>query len=785
MVCASKCNGTHDCFLCDVGLRLVPASSAEALVLPNTGLARTRCQHSGSSVQNTMSTRGFRAFLLGVLAVLMVMVGPRSALFAAATQFQPVVPQDKAEVLALGDDPIIPITEQPFYPELLAISRHWAKAPLNRVVGDSPRATLLNFYAVMARVSHELQLINQMRDQERGLFWSPAARQRIEDAEELFSLAVQALDATVFPESVRDDMAQEAAIELKEVLDYVLTHSTVPILIPDQAGLKALNDQRSSTSESWTLPLTTITLSSKAIDADGAGGFLFAGTTVRHVGRMFDNIRGLPEINQPFASPNFYANFIYTPGFLSPPLWYVKLPLKLRGFLEMALDGQTLLQIISALVVLVIYGVFLVFLLKRLLHTYHYWQGEGERRGTGRSSWFQDHISWYRVLLSFPLLPLTRFSEVVIDDFINVTGVELLVVTYLLFVCYFLVAAGFSFFVFEAVGCSLSGSLVEWRGGGSDLQLRRVSNLVMPICRVLGGIVAVVMIYRLLVVLGLPATTVLAFSAVPGLAIGLGASKLLGNLFGGLSIQTDRPVRVGEFCRIGENLGFVSKIGMRSLELQTLESRVTIPNAIVDEQTIVNFSRRQPGSDELPTQSLLLRLIVTRKFNPDQIADLLRFARLAVVAIQGVEEPLVSVEEDAGEGSTLLCHCQVNVQSWGEYIAVRERILLRLEEVVEQIHLCQRQIGVSYDTSVEQLGQIPALIRDLVERDPLLNLRSCRLMTIAAFSYEFSFRFHAHHATLSAIKDAINRLNKDLLACFAAEGIEIPYPTAVEIRKEA
>jgi MscS family membrane protein len=158
---------------------------------------------------------------------------------------------------------------------------------------------------------------------------------------------------------------------------------------------------------------------------------------------------------------------------------------------------------------------------------------------------------------------------------------------------------------------------------------------------------------------------------------------------------------------------------------------------------------------------------------------------LAIEAMAGVEEPLISVEEENGDGCTLLCHCLVDVQSWDQYIAVRERILLRLEEVVEQIHLCQRSIGVSYETSMAQLDRIPGLIRDLVERDPLLQLRSCRLMTIAAFSYEFSFRFHAHHATLSAIKDAINRLNKDLLACFASEGLEIPYPTAVEIKKEA
>ncbi|MEY3963546.1 MAG: hypothetical protein RLZZ106_801, partial [Cyanobacteriota bacterium] len=547
-----------------------------------------------------MTPRWFKAFLAACLALFLVVMGPQGA-SPAAKAVGLVAQTSTAERAAPSDSSVIPITQQPFYPELLAVSQRWRDAPLSRVVGVSPRETLLNFYAVMARVNHELQSTTGMREQETGWLWSSAARRHIAEAEELFALAVQALDASVFPESVRDDMAQEAAIQLKEVLDYVLTHSDVPIQIPDQAELKSLNEQRSKSSETWTLPLTTITLSGDVVDPDGEPGFLFSGTTVRHIGRMYQHIRGLPAVDQPFASPGFYSGFIYTPGFLSPPLWYVRLPQHFRGFLETEFGGQTLLQILATLTTLLIYGLVLVLLLRRLFHTYRYWQRGDERAASSLRSWQQSQMSWYRVLLVFPLLPLTRFSEVFIDDYINFTGVPLLVVTYLLFVCYFLAAGCFFFYFFEALGCTVSKRLVLWRGGSSELQLRRVSNLVMPVCRVLGGLVAVVMIYRLLVVLGLPTTTVLAFSAVPGLAIGLGASKLLGNLFGGLSIQTDRPVRVGEFCRIGDNLGFVSKIGLRSLELQTLESRVTIPNAIVDEQTIVNFSRRQASGEALST----------------------------------------------------------------------------------------------------------------------------------------------------------------------------------------
>lgn len=577
-------------------------------------------------------------------------------------------------------------------------------------------------------------------------------------------------------------------MQLKEVLDHVFSHSTVPITIPDAAGMKRLNDSRSQPSQSWTLANTAITLAveekaSEENTREVNSGFRFTGGTVRQIGRMYDEIRNLQAIPQPYATPGLYGAYITTPGYLAAPKWYLRLPPALRRVLELEHQGQTVLQIATALAVLLLYGWLLRQIGRSLLHTYRHRRiGSGSRPG---GAWLLDNLAWKRVLLTLPLLPLTWLSKTFIDDSVNVTGTPLLLITYLFFIAYFIAAGFFVFFLFEALGRSLSEWLARLRCGGSELQLRRVSNLVMPVSRMLGGLVAVVLIYRLLIVLGLPSATVLAFSAVPGLAIGLGASKLLGNLFGGLSIQTDRPVRVGEFCRIGENLGFVTRIGLRSLELETLESRVTIPNAIADEETIVNFSRRQPNSDAPPTQSLVVRLAVNHRFSPEQVADLLSFARRAVQAIEELEQPLVSLEQEGIDNVTLICHGLVAAHAWPHYLAARERLLLRLEEVVEQVRLCQRQIGVSYDTGSEQLQRLPALIAGVVSRDPLLALQACRLMTISDFSYDFVFRLHGHHASFGAFKDAINRLNQDLLACLAAEGIEIPYPTAVEIQKEA
>lgn len=114
----------------------------------------------------------------------------------------------------------------------------------------------------------------------------------------------------------------------------------------------------------------------------------------------------------------------------------------------------------------------------------------------------------------------------------------------------------------------------------------------MPFSRFLGAIFAVILLYQLLLRLGMPRphpNAVIAFSAMPGLAIGLGGSRLLSNLFAGIAIQSDRPIRVGKFCKICGNTGFTSRIGLRSIDLATLVGRITIPNNKVEDATIFNY----------------------------------------------------------------------------------------------------------------------------------------------------------------------------------------------------
>lgn len=92
---------------------------------------------------------------------------------------------------------------------------------------------------------------------------------------------------------------------------------------------------------------------------------------------------------------------------------------------------------------------------------------------------------------------------------------------------------------------------------------------------------------------GINLTAVIAGLGVGGIAVALAAQKTLENLIGGITIVSDQPLRVGDFCRAGEYQGTVQAVGLRSTRIRTLaRTVVSIPNGQLAVMNIENFSLR-------------------------------------------------------------------------------------------------------------------------------------------------------------------------------------------------
>jgi MscS family membrane protein len=190
------------------------------------------------------------------------------------------------------------------------------------------------------------------------------------------------------------------------------------------------------------------------------------------------------------------------------------------------------------------------------------------------------------------------------------------------------------------------------------------------------GIALVSLIHNL----GFNVAGILAGLGVGGLAVALAAQKTLENLFGGITIIADRPVEVGQVCRVGEHFGTVEEIGMRSTRLRTLDrTLVTIANAEFAGARIDNFSRR----DKMRLYTVLQ---VGYDTTPDQMRYLLVELRRLLYAHPKVSHDPCRVRFVALNTYSLDIEvfAFVETQDWNEFLGIREDLYLRFLDVVKK-----------------------------------------------------------------------------------------------------
>jgi MscS family membrane protein len=129
------------------------------------------------------------------------------------------------------------------------------------------------------------------------------------------------------------------------------------------------------------------------------------------------------------------------------------------------------------------------------------------------------------------------------------------------------------------------------------MQQNRAQHRIAAVQLIRGSAKAVVVILALLIALntqGVNLGTAIAGLGIGGLAIAFAAQKTLENLFGTVMLVADSPVRMGDFCRVGDKLGTIENIGLRSTRIRTLDQTVvTVPNGQVAAMVLENFAPRQ------------------------------------------------------------------------------------------------------------------------------------------------------------------------------------------------
>jgi small-conductance mechanosensitive channel len=96
----------------------------------------------------------------------------------------------------------------------------------------------------------------------------------------------------------------------------------------------------------------------------------------------------------------------------------------------------------------------------------------------------------------------------------------------------------------------------------------------------------------LLANLGVKIMPLIAGLGIGGIAIALAVQNVLGDLLASLSIALDKPFKVGDFLSLGEELGTVEYIGIKSTRLRSLSGeQIVISNGDLLKSRVRNYGR--------------------------------------------------------------------------------------------------------------------------------------------------------------------------------------------------
>ena len=207
---------------------------------------------------------------------------------------------------------------------------------------------------------------------------------------------------------------------------------------------------------------------------------------------------------------------------------------------------------------------------------------------------------------------------------------------------------------------------------------QEMGNFILTILKILIGGIG---LGAMLKVWGVNVTALFASLGLGGLAFALAARDTAANLFGSFALLADRSIRIGEWVKIGSVEGVVENVGMRTTKIRSFQkSLITVPNQVVANTPIENFSRRG-------IRRIKMTIGLTYGTTSEQIIQIKSDIKTMLLEHEGIaqDESLMVNFNNFGDSSlNIFIYTFAHTANWARYLEIREDIHLKIMMIVEE-----------------------------------------------------------------------------------------------------
>ncbi len=231
---------------------------------------------------------------------------------------------------------------------------------------------------------------------------------------------------------------------------------------------------------------------------------------------------------------------------------------------------------------------------------------------------------------------------------------------------------------------------IETAEKGSERE-RALQGFMTLIRIVVWGLAAVVLLDNL----GFRINTVIAGLGIGGIAVALAAQNILGDLFAYFIIMFDRPFEIGDFLIVGEYMGVVNHLGVKTTRIGSLGGeQIIISNKDLTDSRVRNYKRMEK-------RRVLFRLGVTYQTPYEKLMEIPGIIR---GIIEGIEETAFDRAHFSSYGDFSLVFevvYYVMDRDYTKYMNIQEQINFRIHEEFEN-----RKIEFAYPTQTLYLNKV-------------------------------------------------------------------------------
>ncbi len=224
---------------------------------------------------------------------------------------------------------------------------------------------------------------------------------------------------------------------------------------------------------------------------------------------------------------------------------------------------------------------------------------------------------------------------------------------------------------------ALRGAIYGITGKFSADLSKEMGNFIIAILKIL---IAGVGLGAMLQVWGINVTALVASLGIGGLAFALAAKDTAANLFGSFSLLADKSIRIGEWIKVNGVEGTVETIGMRTTKIRSFQkSLITVPNHIVANNPIENFSRRG-------IRRIKMHIGLTYSTNSKQITKIMADIKEMLKGHDGISQSdslMVNFDTFGDSSLNIFIYTFTKTANWAKYLEIREDVNLQIMKIVE------------------------------------------------------------------------------------------------------